>query len=370
MKWQKRIWNYMDRYYMKLAIRRAEKSRGKCSPNPFVGALIVKQGKIVSEGCTQAYGFDHAEVVALKAAGRNAAGATMYVTLEPCCHFGKTPPCTQAIIKAGIARVVIGIKDPNPLVAGKGILELRNAGIETSCGFFEEEIKEQLEYYLCYMEKKRPFVIWKTALSLDGKYAAGDGTSRWITNPASRKYVHRLRAGVEVVLAGLQSVSKDDALLNVRGLRNVKQPLRIVLDPKLEMDLDSAFVKSAKSFPALIAYHIGNPEKISQLEQSGVSLAKVSGHADTLCLKEVLQMIWEMKLYSVLLETGNRLSEAFWKARLIDKCMIFYGNQVLGGDKSSLKNYDRQSIDRAVPLHRIKLKKLQDNALITGYPAW
>lgn len=360
----------MDRYYMKLAIRRAEKSRGKCSPNPFVGAVIVSNGKIIAEGNTQAYGGDHAEIVALKAAGEASRGATLYVSLEPCCHFGKTPPCTDAIINAGIKRVVAGILDPNPLVAGKGIAALRDAGIEADYGFFEDEIKRQLEYYLCFMNNKRPFVIWKMALSLDGKYAASDGSSRWITNPASRRQVHRLRAEVEVVLAGIRSVSKDDAMLNVRGLRNVKQPLRVILDPMLEIDPACALVRSAKEYPAMIMYHSADRDKIQSLEALGMKLKQVSGKRDELDLAEVMQTLWDMKLYSVLLETGNRLSEAFWKAKLVDKCVIFYGNQILGGDKSALKAYDRKNIDRALQLSGITVRKLQDNAMIMGYPIW
>ncbi|HCM15521.1 MAG: bifunctional diaminohydroxyphosphoribosylaminopyrimidine deaminase/5-amino-6-(5-phosphoribosylamino)uracil reductase RibD [Candidatus Cloacimonadales bacterium] len=360
----------MDKYYMKLAIRKAEESRGKCSPNPFVGAIIVKDGKTIGEGSTMPYGKDHAEIVALREAGSQAKGATMYVSLEPCCHIGKTPPCTEAIIKSGISRVVVGILDPNPLVAGKGIKALKEAGIEVVCGFFEETINVQLEYYLCYMLKKRPFVIWKTALSLDGKYAASDGSSRWITNPASRRQVHKLRAEVEVVLAGINSVSKDNAMLNVRGLRNVKQPLRVVLDPLLDISEDAMLVKSAQDYPAMIFYHQGEESKLQTLRDAGLKTQKISGHKDELDLYEVMQVLWEMKLYSVLLETGNRLSEAFWKAKLVDKCMIFYGNRILGGDKGSLKAYDRKNIDRAIQLHNVRIRKLQDNVLVCGYPLW
>jgi len=359
----------MDRYYLKLAIRVAERSRGLCSPNPFVGTIIVKDGKTIAEGSTQPYGSDHAELVALKAAGENARGATMYVTLEPCCHFGKTPPCTDAIIKAGIKRVVIGIQDPNPKVAGKGIKALQDAGIEVSSGFFRDEIKEQLEYYLCFMQKNRPFVIWKTALSLDGKYAASDGTSRWISNPASRRHVHKLRSQVEVVLAGVKSVCEDDAMLNSRIAAKVKQPLRLVLDPLLEISLDCRLVKSADSYPTMIMYHEDNPAKLAKLQSAGVMLREVPAHKDEMDLVAVMRELHEMKLYSVLLETGNRLSESFWKQGLVDKCLIFYGNQILGGDKGVLRHFDRKNIDRAVALDRIKVKRLQDNVLISGYPA-
>ncbi|MDD4148197.1 MAG: bifunctional diaminohydroxyphosphoribosylaminopyrimidine deaminase/5-amino-6-(5-phosphoribosylamino)uracil reductase RibD, partial [Candidatus Cloacimonetes bacterium] len=258
----------MDKYYMKLAIRKAEESRGKCSPNPFVGAIIVKDGKTVGEGSTMPYGKDHAEIVAIREAGEQAKGATMYVSLEPCCHTGKTPPCTEAIIASGIKRVVVGIVDPNPLMCGKGIERLKNTGIEVEYGFFEESINEQLEYYLCYMNKKRPFVIWKTALSLDGKFAASDGSSRWITNPASRRQVHKVRSEVEVVMAGINSVSKDNAMLNVRGMRKVKQPLRVVLDPYLDIREDSILAKSAKEYPAMLLYHTAEESKVQALNMA------------------------------------------------------------------------------------------------------
>lgn len=358
----------MDKYYMKIAMRNAEKARGKCSPNPFVGAVIVKDGHIIGEGHTQPYGQDHAEIVALKEAKTEAKGATLYVTMEPCSHFGKTPPCADAIIKAGIKRVVIGIIDPNPITSGKGIRKLQEANIQVLSGLLEEEIKEQLEYYLCYTTKHRPFVIWKCALTLDGRYAASDGSSKWITNPASRKYVHRLRSKVDAVLAGVSSVNIDDAMLNARGLRNINQPLRVVLDPSLKIELNSALVKSAKEFPALIFYSKADEEKIKRLQEMGVTLKKTEHNKDGLELKEVLKELHQMNITSIVLETGNRLSESFWREKLIDKCVVFYGNQILGGDKCILKRYDRRSIDRAINLAKMKVNRLQDNLVITGYP--
>ncbi|HHV36855.1 MAG TPA: bifunctional diaminohydroxyphosphoribosylaminopyrimidine deaminase/5-amino-6-(5-phosphoribosylamino)uracil reductase RibD [Candidatus Cloacimonetes bacterium] len=360
----------MDKYYIKVAMRNAEKSRGKCSPNPFVGATIVKDGKIVGEGNTQPYGQDHAEIVALKEAKDQAKGATLYVTMEPCCHYGKTPPCTDAIIKAGIKRVVVGILDPNPAVSGMGVQTLKDAGIEVSVGYSEDEINEQLEYYLCYITKKRPFVIWKTALTLDGRYAASDGSSKWISNESSRKYVHRLRSQVDVVLAGVNSVNMDNAMLNARGFRNINQPLRVVLDPTLQINLQSAIVKSAKDFPTLILHHSSDPETIYRLDDMGVEHLQIEGQDDVLDLDLVLDVIYERKLNSILLETGNRLSEAFWHQELVDKCFIFYGNKILGGDKSSLRNYDRGGIDKAVELSKIRFRRLKDNVMVVGYPQY
>lgn len=360
----------MDKYYLKVAMRNAEKSRGKCSPNPFIGATIVKDGKIVGEGNTQPYGQDHAEIVALKEAQEQARYATLYVTMEPCCHYGKTPPCTDAIIKAGIKRVVVGILDPNPDVSGKGVQTLKDAGIEVSVGYIEEEIQEQLEYYLCCINKKRPFVIWKTALTLDGRYAASDGSSKWISNASSRKFVHRIRSQVDVVLAGVNSVNMDDAMLNARGFKNINQPLRVVLDPNLQINMQSALVKSANDFPTLIMYHSGDSETMLRLKDMGVELQQVEGEGDTLNLDAVLEAIYQRNLNSILLETGNKLSESFWQHNLIDKCYIFYGNKILGGDKCSLRNIDRGGINKAVELSKIRFRRLGDNVMVVGYPQY
>lgn len=360
----------MDKYYIKVAMRNAEKSRGKCSPNPFVGATIVKDGKIVGEGNTQPYGQDHAEIVALKEAGEQARDATLYVTMEPCCHHGKTPPCTDAIIKAGIKRVVVGILDPNPEVSGKGVQTLKDAGIDVSVGYIEEEIQEQLEYYLCCINKKRPFVIWKTALTLDGRYAASDGSSKWISNASSRKFVHRVRSQVDVVLAGVNSVNMDDAMLNARGFKNINQPLRVVLDPNLQINMQSALVKSAQDFPTLIMYHSGDSEIMMRLKDMGVELQQVEGKDDTLDLDAVLEAIYQRNLNSILLETGNKLSESFWQHELIDKCYIFYGNKILGGDKCSLRNIDRGGINEAIELSKIRFRRLGDNVMVVGYPQY
>ena len=213
--------------------------------------------------------------MAIKAAGDKCKGSTIYVSMEPCCIYGKTPPCTDAIIKAGIKRVVVGILDPNPLVSGKGIKALQEAGLEVEYGYFTEEITEQLEYYICSVEYKRPFVIWKSALSLDGKYSASDGSSKWISNPASRKHVHRVRSQVDVVLAGIKSVAHDDAMLNARGLRSANQPLRVILDPSLDISLSSKLVASAEEFPAMILYHQADEDKIQALQDKGLDRKSV-----------------------------------------------------------------------------------------------
>jgi diaminohydroxyphosphoribosylaminopyrimidine deaminase/5-amino-6-(5-phosphoribosylamino)uracil reductase len=356
--------------FIQLAIRTAEKARGMCSPNPFVGAVIVKQDAVIATGYTQRYGSDHAEVQALSKAGEAARGADMYVTLEPCSHYGKTPPCASAIIKAGIRRVFIGITDPNPLVSGKGIKMLADAGIEVRSGFMEAEITRQLEYYLCYIQKNRPFVSLKTALSLDGKYAAEDGSSRWISNEASRLYTHRLRSEHDVILTGIKTITIDNPMLNVRLKGRHKQPLRVVLDPALQMPLESNFAASMSEYPSLLycdskLLSSSRAVKLLEMGASLHGLPIIKGHFDLL---EVLHHLASLKLYSVLLETGSGIAESFLKAGLVDKCLFFYGAKIIGGSNSPLPNLGISNIASAIILRDIKIKRFNDNFMLSGYP--
>mgnify|MGYP002682299972 FL=1 len=300
--------------WMKQAIRAAEKARGTCSPNPFVGAVIVKNGKMIAEGWTQSYGGNHAEVQALAKAGKQARGADMYVTLEPCSHQGKTPPCTQAIIAAGIKRVYLGILDPNPLVHGKGVLQLQEAGIEVVPEVLAEEISRQLEYYLCRVHNRRPFVIWKAALSLDGKYAAQDGSSRWISGERSREQVHRLRQEADVVLTGSTTVVKDDPCLNVRLPHPVKQPLRAVLDAFLEIPLHARLFNCEAASQVLLFCAPGMElsSKGKKLAALGVRLYPIPAQEDKLNLLAALQVLHQLGCYCVLLECGSSLASAFF----------------------------------------------------------
>lgn len=355
---------------MKRALRVAEKARGTCSPNPFVGAVLVKNGKVIAEGWTQCYGSDHAEVQALKKAGKNARGAELYVTLEPCSHFGKTPPCTQAIIAAGVKRVYVGIEDPNPLV--RGIEELREAGIEVQTGFLAQEISQQLEYHLCRVKQQRPFVIWKAALSLDGKYAAQDLSSRWISNAKARLFTHHLREEADVVLTGIGTVLSDDPQLNVRLPQPKKQPLRAILDPKLLIPPDARILQAQDTTPTCIFCARGkeNTAKAKQLSSLGIQLYPVTTAADKLNLREVLGILHNLGHYCVLLECGSKLASSFFAAKLVDKCFIFYGAKILGGDKAILKELPIPNISAAIELKDLSFKVIQDNFLITGYPVF
>ena len=360
---------YQD-IFLKLAIQTAEKARGNCSPNPFVGAVVVKQNRVISTGWTQPYGFDHAEVQALKKAGAKARDADLYVSLEPCSHFGKTPPCALAIIKAKIKRVFIGIIDPNPLVAGKGIKMLHEAGIEVHWGFHNELIERQLEYYLCYIRKQRPFVTLKTALTLDGKYAANDGSSRWITGEKARKYVHKLRSQHEVVLTGVSTILTDDPLLNVRLPGKPKQPLRAVLDPELQTPIEAKLAQSASEYATLIfcGEKKLDTDKAATLKAKGVQLCGLPVQDGLFNIQQVLAEIAGRKLYSVLLETGSGVAESFIKAGLVDKYLIFFGTLLLGGANSPYPNLGFANISQALALHQLRIKRWADDIMISAYP--
>ena len=293
--------------FMNRAIEIAENGRGKCSPNPFVGAVIVKNDTIIAEGFTQPCGFDHAEIQALKKCGEGSAGADLYVSLEPCAHYGKTPPCAEAIIKAGIVNVYAGIQDPNPKVNGKGFSMLKQAGINVEFGFFENHIKKQLEYYLTWVQTRKPFVMMKNAVSLDGRIAAENGNSKWITNDKSRQIVHELRNEVDAVLTTINTVVKDNPTLNVRLKDVYKHPLRVILDPLLEINLHSIVCQTAKEYQTVIFYdkNCSPSEKIEKLHSLSVTTIPVSAHKDKLNFDEILLALGSLNISSLLIESRS-----------------------------------------------------------------
>lgn len=366
--------------YMNMAVREAEKARGTCSPNPFVGAVIVKDDQVIAKGHTQSYGSDHAEVDALKKAGDKARGADLYVTLEPCSHWGKTPPCTDAVIKAGIKRVFFGLRDPNPLVnpdpstLGPGIISMREAGIEVSWGYLEENISRQLEYFLCRVRKQRPFVVIKCALSLDGRYAAADGSSRWISAPASRALTHRMRQQTDVMLVGISTVLQDDPELTVRLPKTKRQPLRAVLDSHLDIPLDCKLVRSINIAPLLLfhskALGPAAKAKAKKLQQLGVELAAVAADQDQLDLRQVLQVLHQNGHYSVMLESGGSLASGFVRSRLADKLILFYGPKLLGGANSAFTDLGISSICDAIQMDVTSTRRLGPDLMVTAYPRY
>ncbi len=358
------------RKFMLRAIELAENGRGICSPNPFVGAVIVKDGKIIGEGFTQTCGSDHAEIQALKNACGSCDGAEMYVTLEPCCHFGKTPPCTQAIINSGIRKVWIGIIDPNPLVYGKGLTELFNAGIEVQSGLLADKITTQLEYYLTYMTRKRPFVILKTAVSLDGRIAAENNTSKWITSEISRIKVHSLRNEVDVILTGIGTVRQDNPQLDVRLVPPKKQPVRIAIDPLLEIPLRSNLIVTAKKQKTILITSSQNAEhkKVISLQQKGAEIIFLQTDNGFFDVSEILQSLYRLNFSVIMIEAGSGINSAFLKAGLVDKLIVFVAPKLLGGQKPAWENLGISTLTEAVNLKNLQIEKIDGDLLITAYP--
>ncbi|MBQ0078309.1 MAG: bifunctional diaminohydroxyphosphoribosylaminopyrimidine deaminase/5-amino-6-(5-phosphoribosylamino)uracil reductase RibD [Eubacterium sp.] len=323
-----------DREYMQRAIDLAVKGCGHTNPNPMVGAVIVKDGKIVAEGYHEKYGDLHAERNALTkadAAGINVEGATMYVTLEPCCHYGKQPPCTEAIIEHKIAKVVVGSNDPNPQVAGKGFKILREAGIEVVTEFMKEECDAINTVFFHYIQTGLPYVVMKYAMTADGKIATRTGAAKWITGEAARKRVHEDRNRYASILVGIGTVLSDDPLLTSR-IDGAKNPTRIVVDSHLRIPLDCKIVQTANEVPTIIATSSENIEKENQLIEAGCEILSVSEKDGRINLRELVKYLGEMKIDSLYIEGGAQIHWAALNSRIVDKVHTYIAPKLFGGN--------------------------------------
>ena len=322
-----------DIEYMRRAMELAERGVGFTNPNPMVGAVIVKGGKVIGEGWHERCGEWHAERNAFKNCTVPAEGATMYVTLEPCCHYGKTPPCTEAIIEHGIARVVVGMEDPNPLVAGKGIALLREAGIEVVCGVEEEALREQNRVFLKYISTKLPWVAMKTAMTLDGKIATRTGDSKWITGAEALAYVHELRHRFMAIVVGIGTAVADDPLLNCRiEGRGVRQPIRVVVDSNARLSLDSQLVKTAGEYRTIVAHTRFAPEEsVKALREAGVEMLLCKEKEGLVDVRNLLELLGQSGIDSILLEGGGSLNYTFLAEGLADELYAFIAPKIVGG---------------------------------------
>ncbi|MCK4339890.1 MAG: bifunctional diaminohydroxyphosphoribosylaminopyrimidine deaminase/5-amino-6-(5-phosphoribosylamino)uracil reductase RibD, partial [Candidatus Cloacimonetes bacterium] len=328
----------IDLDYLIKAFKLAEKGRGKTSPNPFVGAIIVKNEKIIGKGYTQPAGKDHAEIQALKQAGKEAEKATMYVTLEPCVHFGKTHPCTEAIIESKIKKVVIGVKDPNPYVNGKGIERLKSAGIEVVSNLMPEKFKKQNEAYVTYITKRRPFIIVKAAISIDGKMANDKGDSKWISCEKSRKTVHRLRNEVDAILSTVNTVNVDNPKFTVRyNIKNPEHPIRIILDSHLNINPDSYVIQSADKIYTIIATSPeSNNKKMDFLHSKNVKIWQVNEKNGFLNLHQIMNKCYTNEIAQIMVEAGPTLITNLFKEKLVDKIILFLAPKIFGGSDKFL----------------------------------
>ncbi len=309
---------------MQRALALAELGWGQTAPNPMVGAVVVRDGEIVGEGFHARYGGDHAEVVALRAAGDRAAGATVYVTVEPCAHHGQTPPCADALLAAGVRRVVIAVPDPNPVARG-GAGRLRDAGVEITFGVEERAARELNAAFFHAFVSDRPWVTLKLALSLDGALADAEGQSAWITNAASRREVHRMRAGSDAVAVGIGTVLADDPSLTVRDAAAPRvAPRRVVFDRKARLPLDSRLVDTGREAPVIVMAHDPDPGRVARLTAAGVSVIEAPTPADA------LQSLRELGVRGLLVEGGARLGGALLTASLVDRLVIFQSPRILG----------------------------------------
>ena len=326
-----------EEQFMKRAIELAKQGAGWTAPNPLVGAVVVKNGRVIGEDYHRKYGELHAERNALAACSEDPAGATLYVTLEPCCHYGKTPPCTEIIIEKKIAKVVIGSRDPNPKVAGKGARILREHGIEVMEDYMREACDALNPVFFHYITTKTPYVVLKFAMTLDGKIATRTGASKWITGEAARNHVHQLRGRYAGILAGIGTVLADDPMLNCR-IDGAHQPLRIILDSQLRIPMGSRLVRSAKEYPLLIVCNESNRDReegasrIQKLEEAGAkvwTLPEKNGHPD---LNVLMQRLGEEKIDSVLIEGGGTVNEAALKAHIVHHVYAYIAPKIFGGE--------------------------------------
>ncbi|ADL12941.1 bifunctional diaminohydroxyphosphoribosylaminopyrimidine deaminase/5-amino-6-(5-phosphoribosylamino)uracil reductase RibD [Acetohalobium arabaticum] len=358
--------------YMRLALDLAAKGRGRTSPNPMVGAVIVKDGEIVGQGYHHAAGKPHAEVNALQDAADKTEDATVYVTLEPCSHYGKTPPCTKALIGAGVSRVVAAMKDPNPKVAGRGLQKLADAGIEVESGLLEEEAKELNEAFIKYITTERPFVILKNAMTLDGKIATKTGDSKWISGEESRRYVHRLRDEVDGILVGIGTVLSDNPRLTTRlPEQDGQDPIRIVLDSRLEIPLDSNLVtQESEAKTVVAAAETADEEKAAKLEEAGVEVIFLPDKQGRIDLDSLLAELGRMEIMSLLVEGGSRINTSFLFTELVDKILYFIAPKLIGGSEA-VQAVGGQGVDKVadgIELGDYELSTIGNDILIVGYP--
>lgn len=362
----------MDDFHLKImkrALALARRGIGRTSPNPAVGCVIVRDGEIVGEGWHRKAGTPHAEVHALSRAGELARGADVYVTLEPCSHHGRTPPCAEALINAGVARVFAGMTDPNPLVSGRGLALLRAAGIAVTCGILEERCRQLNEAFVKQVTTGMPFVILKSAMTLDGKTATASGDSKWITCEESRRYVHRLRSRVDAIMVGVGTVLADDPQLTCRMVRG-RDPLRVVVDSRLRTPGNAALLHLDSPAKTIIATIERDPEKTAAIQRLGAETLVCDAADGRVDLEDLLRRLGKRGVQSVLLEGGRELVGSAVRKGLVDKFLLFYAPKLVAGDDGfglcSGRGVARMG--DAFMLRTECVRRFSEDILVIGYP--
>ena len=354
--------------YMRRALALARKGLGKTGPNPAVGCVIVREGSIVGEGWHERAGTPHAEIHALARAGERARNADVYVTLEPCAHFGKTPPCADALIEAGVARVFAGMVDPNPRVKGQGLERLRLAGIIAVSGIMENACRVVNEPFIKHVTTGLPFVVLKSALTLDGKSATAGGDARWITNERSRRFVHKLRSRVDAIMVGVGTIIADDPLLTSR-LPGGKDPLRVVVDSTLRIPLGARLLHLESTAGTVVATVNDDAAAVARIRECGAEVLICREKNGRVDLHDLLARLGAMNVQSLLLEGGSTLAGEALRLGLIDKAMLFYAPKLVGGDGPGL--FAGEGVARmedAIRLRNVTLTRFAEDILIQGYP--
>jgi len=353
--------------YMRLALREARRGLGRTSPNPAVGALLVKGGRVVGRGHHVQAGAPHAEVMAIRGAGASARGADLYTTLEPCDHVGRTPPCSLAILAAGVRRVFSGSDDPNPRVNGRGIRRLRRAGIEVELGVLREECDALNEPWFRFITTGRPHVTLKVAATLDGRIATASGDSRWVTGPEARDHVHRLRNAVDAVLVGAGTARADDPRLTARlpGGRG-RDPVRVVLDSRLELPMTGRLFRQRSEAATLVAHVTGTPPSKAP---RGVEYLRCRARRGRVDLRDLLLRLGKRGVTTLLVEGGSEVNRSFLEAGLVDQLLLFVAPKIAGGGIPWLGGEGPARMAEALPVHDLRMRRMGRDLLFSCRPA-
>ncbi|MGE4284780.1 MAG: bifunctional diaminohydroxyphosphoribosylaminopyrimidine deaminase/5-amino-6-(5-phosphoribosylamino)uracil reductase RibD [Clostridia bacterium] len=361
----------MNQEFMKRALELARKGWGKTNPNPLVGAVIVKDGDIVGEGAHEKLGSYHAEVNALHAAGDKAKDAEVYVTLEPCSHYGRTPPCAKTLIDAGVSKVIVAMKDPNPKVSGTGISMLKEAGIEVAIGVMEKEAKELNEIFIKYITQKLPFVIMKYAMTLDGKIAAYTGDSKWITGSNARSYVHEIRDRAAAIMVGVNTVKADNPYLTARiEGKKTSDPVRIIIDSKGTIPLDSNVLNMESEAHTIIATTELMPHaKEEQLIHKGAKVIRTTARGSRVGLRELMSQLYHLEIDSILLEGGGTLNASALEAGIVDKALVFIAPKIIGGSEAPgpIGGKGVEKMENAWEIYNANIRQFDQDILVEGY---
>ncbi|MBN1290674.1 MAG: bifunctional diaminohydroxyphosphoribosylaminopyrimidine deaminase/5-amino-6-(5-phosphoribosylamino)uracil reductase RibD [Candidatus Latescibacteria bacterium] len=355
----------IDILFMAQAIELAEKGRGKTSPNPMVGAVIVRNRSIVGKGYHVKAGSDHAEIIALKDAGEKARSATLYVTMEPCCHHGKTPPCTDAIMASGIKRVVAAMTDDNPLVCGKGMKILSENGIEYKVGVMEKRARKLNESYLKFITSGFPYVTLKLAVTLDGKIADAHGHSAWITGTETRRRVHQWRAWADAVLVGVGTVLVDNPRLTVRDAEGT-DPLRIVVDSTLKTPPDAKIFSDNNVLIATT--ELSDESRRNEFEKRGIEICMVDTQDGRVSLPHLLSILGKKSISNLLCEGGAVLATALIKKKLADKVIVTISPKIIGNGINAINDIGIKNINNAIELKEVEIEHIEHDVIISGYP--